>query len=245
MSDGDRPSFWQTLPGILTAIAGVITAVTGLIVGIVQTGLLKPLRTEASITANPSGSSAPGAPTTTNPATPQSEPTAPSAPGNTAGASASTVAPSSSVASLTGPHIDLLASENGGHLVAASGDNWKFTIDGDETYHCCYYPKQYGVYAFKDGKAASFDMFGSFIDAARPDNVHELELAVGNDSPLGEFKPIAKCEFQNVKLFETPYQECKIPAIRAKYIKVTILSTFGSTGDSAYLNEFRLMGVMN
>ena len=83
----------------------------------------------------------------------------------------------------------------------------------------------------------------SFIDATRPDNVHEFEVAAGNDSPLGEFKTIAKCEFQNVKLFETPYQECKFPAVRAKYFKVTILSTFGSTGGSAYLNEFRLLGI--
>ena len=132
--------------------------------------------------------------------------------------------------------------ENGGHLVAASGDNWKFTIDGDEDYHCCYYPKQYGVYAFKGGKEASFDMFASFVDSTRPDNVHEFEIAVGNESPLGEFRTIAKCEFQNIKLFETPYQECKFPAVRAKYFKVTILSTFGSTGGSAYLDEFKLLG---
>jgi hypothetical protein len=35
-TDGNRPSFWQTLPGILTAIAGVLTAVTGLYIAIVQ-----------------------------------------------------------------------------------------------------------------------------------------------------------------------------------------------------------------
>lgn len=35
-TDGGRHSFWQTLPGILTAIAGVLTAVTGLYLAIVQ-----------------------------------------------------------------------------------------------------------------------------------------------------------------------------------------------------------------
>lgn len=235
MSEGDKPSFWQTLPGVLTALATIITAVTGLIVGLVQSGFFKPSPAE-TVAASPS---VPAEPATSSGAKEAALGAAPAAPAPSASP------PGAAPATLNGPHMNLLASENGGHLVAASGDNWKYTIDGDETYHCCYYPKEYGVYAFKDGKAASFDTFGSLIDATRPDNAHELQLAVGNDSPLGEFKPIAKCEFQNVKLFETPYQECKFPAVRAKYFKVTILSTFGSTGDSTYLDEFRLMGVMN
>lgn len=235
MSEGDKPSWWQTLPGVLTAIAGIITAVTGLIVGVYQSGLIKPSRTE-TVAASSLAPAEPGpSPITSQLASPSLLP--PSAP---APSSASAAAPAQA---LTGPRINLLAAENGGHLVAASDDNWKLTIDGDEDYHCCFYPKQFAVYAFKGGKQASFDMFASFIDATRPDNVHEFEVAAGNDSPLGEFKTIAKCEFQNVKLFETPYQQCKFPAVRAKYFKVTILSTFGSTGGSAYLNEFRLLGI--
>ena len=35
-AEGDRPGFWHTLPGILTATAGVLTAVTGLYLAIVQ-----------------------------------------------------------------------------------------------------------------------------------------------------------------------------------------------------------------
>lgn len=236
MSEGDKPSWWQTLPGVLTAIAGIITALTGLIVGVYQSGLIKPSRTD-TVAASSSVPADPGpSPITSQLAS--SSPPPPSAPSSPSPAAA----PPAPVQVLTGPRINLLAAENGGHLVAASGDNWKFTIDGDEDYHCCYYPKQFAVYAFKGGKEASFDMFASFVDAARADNVHEFEVAAGNDSPLGEFKTIAKCEFQNVKLFETPYQECKFPAVRAKYFKVTILSTFGSTGGSAYLDEFRLLG---
>jgi len=49
MSDGKRPkpstskkpSFWKTLPGILTAAAGFTTAIAGLIVALNQAGLLK------------------------------------------------------------------------------------------------------------------------------------------------------------------------------------------------------------
>jgi hypothetical protein len=37
---GKGPSFWTTLPGILTAVAALITAVTGLLVALGQAGLL-------------------------------------------------------------------------------------------------------------------------------------------------------------------------------------------------------------
>lgn len=41
-NDPSRPSsWWQTLPGILTAIAATITAITGLVAALNQTGLLK------------------------------------------------------------------------------------------------------------------------------------------------------------------------------------------------------------
>lgn len=40
MSDPPKPGFWQTLPGILTAVAAVMTAVTGLIIGLAQAGII-------------------------------------------------------------------------------------------------------------------------------------------------------------------------------------------------------------
>lgn len=48
---GPRKSWWQTLPGVLTATAGVITAVTGLIVALNQVGLLG----EAGDASSPAG----------------------------------------------------------------------------------------------------------------------------------------------------------------------------------------------
>ena len=246
MSEGDRPSFWQTLPGVLTALATIITALTGLIVGVYQSGILKPSQPE-TVAASPSASSEPGSSPVTREAgiQPSPQPAAPSAPAPPSPTSSTSPASLAASPSQSGPRVNLLASDNGGHLVAAAADNWKITIDGSEDYACCFYPKQSAVYAFKDGKTASFDMFGSFIDATRNDNVREVELAAGNDTVLGEYKTIAKCEFQNLKLFETPYQECKFPAVRAKYLKVTIVSMFGSSSSSAYLQEFRLLGTLN
>jgi hypothetical protein len=250
MSDTQEPksSWWQTLPGLLTALATVITAVTGLIVGLVQSHVFDSTRT-ASAASPPQAaqlsSAAAAQPAEPAPAAPAIQPRAPR--GNAAGSRANAAAEGvpERRRPIRIPEIDLLTAENGGHLVAASDDIWKFTIDGNEDYHCCFYPKQNAVYAFKEGKPASFDTFASFIDATRPDNAHELELAVGNDSPTGEFRTIAKCEFQNIKMFEMPYQECKFPAVRAKYLRVTILSNFGGTGSAVYLDEFKLLGTLN
>jgi hypothetical protein len=248
MSDTEpKSSWWQTLPGLLTALATVITAVTGLIVGLVQSHIFDSTRTAGA-------ASPPHAAQLSSPA----EPSAPAiesraARAEPAGPRAGAAAPRANAAAeevparrrpIRVPEIDLLTAENGGHLVAASSDNWKFTIDGDEGYHCCFSAKGNAVYAFKDGKAASFDTFASYIDETRPDNARELELAVGNDSPVGEFRSIAKCTFQNIKMFEMPYQECKFPAVRAKYLKVTIVSNFG-TGGAVYLDEFKLLGTLN
>jgi hypothetical protein len=55
VKEGQPHSWWQTLPGVLTAIAGTLTAVTGLIVAISQSGPLfkrEPTGT-ASVSASP------------------------------------------------------------------------------------------------------------------------------------------------------------------------------------------------
>ena len=38
-SEGERRSWWSTLPGVLTALAALLTAVSGLVALLVQTGL--------------------------------------------------------------------------------------------------------------------------------------------------------------------------------------------------------------
>ncbi|MFD2937396.1 hypothetical protein [Spirosoma flavum] len=60
-NDPARPSsWWQTLPGILTAIAATITAITGLVAALNQTGLLPSRNSDNKNSSFP-------APTTVNP----------------------------------------------------------------------------------------------------------------------------------------------------------------------------------
>ena len=70
-------------------------------------------------------------------------------------------------------------------------------------------------------------MFTMLIPGTADNIVKEFELFIGNDSPTGPFESLGKFRTQNIKLFKTPYQEFKFPAIKAKYLKIKLLSTYG------------------
>src|SRR4029077_16452218 len=53
---------------------------------------------------------------------------------------------------------------------------------------------------------------------------------------------IGKFQTQNVKLFNTPYQEFKFSPVTAKYLKATILSNYDYPFSKVY--QFQLFGVL-
>lgn len=140
--------------------------------------------------------------------------------------------------------FNLLASENGGHLVVAASDGWTATIDGKEDWEGGLGGLgAEAVYAFKDERPATFNMFTMLIPSTYWGNIKEFELLIANDSPTGQFESIGKFQSQNAKLFKTPYQEFRFPAVRAKYLKVKVVSTYGHPYPSAY--EFQLFGSLD
>jgi hypothetical protein len=216
-------SWWQTLPGILTATAGIITAISGLLVVLYQSPFFK------SAPENPRVTTA-----VADVATPS--PTRNAAPVESAAAArAPDASPPASAA-----RINLLDPELGGHLEAASNDDWRRTIDGKEA-AISLQADQTGVYGFKNGRSARFDTFTVLIPATDTYNVGEIELSYGNDSPTGAFVPIGRFKPQNLKLFNTPYQAFSFPAVTARYFKVKLMS--GKDGyATAY--EFQLFGTL-
>ena len=225
--DAKTQSWWQTLPGVFTAMAGIITALAGLVVALYQAGFFQHSRQEALAVSS--------APMTTAPpslaAAVVSD--APSAPG----ASPGPAQPASK-------SINLLAPENGGQVIVASSDAWAGTIDGkEETNYINGAANQVeAVFAFKDEKPATLDMFTMLIRGTSEFNVKQFELFIGSNSPTGSFESIGKFQTQNVKLFKTPYQEFKFPPVKAKYLKIKLLSTYGTS--SANVAEVQLFGRM-
>lgn len=53
MAPDAKPSFWQTLPGLITAFAGLLTAVGGLIVVLMQLGVIGKAEPQPRSSASP------------------------------------------------------------------------------------------------------------------------------------------------------------------------------------------------
>ena len=139
--------------------------------------------------------------------------------------------------------INLLASENGAQILAAPVDEWKWSIDGKETeFSVGSASSPEAVYAFKDGQKATFDMFCMLINQSNNYNPKEFELFYGNESPIGTFIPIGKFTTQNVKLFQTPYQQFKFDKVSGKYFNVKMISNYANTDNYFSLSEFQLWG---
>lgn len=220
-------SWWQTLPGVFTAMAGIITALAGLVVALYQAGFFQHSRQEALAVSS--------APLTT----------ALTSRGEAAQSDASSASRTAPVATQpASKSVNLLAPENGGQVIVASSDAWAGTIDGkEETNYINGAANQVeAVFAFKDEKPATLDMFTMLIRGTSEYNVKQFELFIGSNSPTGSFESIGKFQTQNVKLFKTPYQEFKLPPVKAKYLKIKLLSTYGPS--AADLPEVQLFGRM-
>lgn len=228
--------WWKTMPGVLAATAGVITAVAGLIVVLYQARLFDGKEKQLPQTQNRTGSTpfkTEAVPVLPKPAPPAMEEQAPSV-----------AKPSPSTQSQSSV-INLLSPENGGQVIVATNDRWRYTIDGDEKnwqYIDVGVLGSWAVYGFKDDRPAIFDTFKVLILETESWNLKEFELLAGNDSPTGKFESIGKFQTQNIRFFKNPYQEFKFPAVKARYLKVKVISSHGFSSVAVY--EFQLLGVL-
>ena len=228
--------WWKTMPGVLAATAGVITAVAGLIVVLYQPRLFDGKEKQLAQTQNRTGSTpfkTEAVPVLPKPAPPAMEQQAPSV-----------AKPSPSTQSQSSV-INLLSPENGGQVIVATNDQWRYTIDGDEKnwrYIDIGVLGGWAVYGFKDDRPAIFDTFKVLILETESWNLKEFELFSGNDSPTGKFESIGKFQTQNIRFFKNPYQEFKFPAVKARYLKVKVISSHGFSSVAVY--EFQLLGVL-
>ena len=139
--------------------------------------------------------------------------------------------------------MNLLSAENGGHVVAATNDQWSSAIDGDEKnwhYIDIGVVGSWAVYGFKEDKPARFDRFKVLILGTESWNLKEFELLAGNDSPTEKFESIGKFKTENMRFFKDPYQEFKFPPVNARYLKVKVISSHGFSSVGVY--EFQLLG---
>jgi TIR domain len=229
--------WWKTLPGVLAATGGVITAVAGLLVMLHQAGLFdrkekQTPQTQTHTESTPFKTEA--VPVLPKPTHPALEAQAPS------------VAIPTLATQSQSSIINLLSPENGGHVIVATNEQWRSAIDGNETtwqYIDVGIVGSWAVYGFKEDRPATFDTFKVLILGTASWNLKEFELLAGNDSATGKFESIGKFQTQNIRFFKDPYQEFRFPAVKAKYLKVKVLSSHGSSSVGVY--EFQLLGVLD
>lgn len=238
----EKQSWWQTLPGILTATAGVITAVTGFLLAVNQSGCFHK-EAKSSMVQTTVDSSANGSKLSTQPMAKPSEPV------NTKIEKEDTAVTKDSTTIKTPvannpDDVNLLAPENGGTIAAASSEEWSNTIDGSEDWaQLDNGIGQQAIYGFKDGKAATFHSFAMLISETADYNIKEFELFAGNDSPTGKFKSLGKFKTTNIKLTATPYQMFSFDTVSAKYFRFKLISTYNWLHPA--IHEFQLWGKLN
>jgi TIR domain len=140
--------------------------------------------------------------------------------------------------------INLLSSANGGHLMAAPNDSWRFAIDDDTTgWQYLQAGNVDGVYAFKDEQAATFDTFMMLITDTTGINIKEFELLAGNGAPLGPFDSIGRFQTQNIRLYPSPWQEFKFQPVRARFFKLHVISAWDPAWNAMpKVTEWQLLG---
>ena len=137
--------------------------------------------------------------------------------------------------------VNLLAQENGGHVLWSNQDVWMKTNDGEE-HEFLIQPVTEAVYAFKYKQTATFDTFIVFVPETDANNLKDFELLVTtSDSQIGPFRLIGLFRAENMEFDGSPYQVFKFSRVTARYLKVKLLSNYGQdilTG----LYEFQLLG---
>ena len=140
--------------------------------------------------------------------------------------------------------MNLLSSANGGHLMAAPDDSWRYAIDDNlDTWQYIQAGSGDGVYAFKDEQAATFDTFMMLVPDTSGLNIKDFELLAGNDTPLGAFRSIGQFQTKNIRLYPSPWQEFKFEPVRARYFKLHVISAWDAGWKtSPKVNEWQLLG---
>ncbi|HEY7316916.1 MAG TPA: TIR domain-containing protein [Candidatus Binatia bacterium] len=226
-SEGRSELWWKKTPGVF-AVVGV--AAVGFILLFQQAGFLTKRKP-------PPHSQNQAQPESSEAAQPERLPVGQNEAGSLAKPARSAQAPTSAT--------NLLSAENGGHVIVGTNDQWVSTIDGDEKnwqYIDIGVVGSWAVYGFKDDKPARFDTFKVLILGSESWNLKEFELLAGNDSPTGKFESIGKFQTENVRFFKDPYQEFKFPPVKARYLKVRVISSHGFSSVGAY--EFQLLGAL-
>lgn len=223
-------------PGRLTLLGTMgIVALVGLLAAGAMQWMARQAHTDAPSSPTPTVPSVPSPAVGSNAGSADVTPPVPAQESLPSGSSGST-----SAAAAAG-RMNLIAPANGGEMVTAPHEQWNAVIDDkDNTY--AWVDSGEGVFAFKEGRAATFDTFAVLVPNTGDNNLRDFELLVADDL-AGPFRSIGTFATQNVRIMRNPYQEFRFAPVKAKYLKVRALKSHAG-GSSAIAYEFQLYGTL-
>ena len=142
---------------------------------------------------------------------------------------------------IKGQYLNLLASENGGELLASSNPDMADAISENLQNYAWVSPNDWAVFGFNQERPALVDRLDFYIPESSNGNLQSFELQVGMESTNGPFTSVGVFEPQNAYIQKKPFQEFSFGPVEARYIKIILGSPHGNTG-GAYVHELRLWG---
>jgi tetratricopeptide (TPR) repeat protein len=147
--------------------------------------------------------------------------------------------PAKAVALAT-PPVNLLAPDQGGQAKRVPKANWQGLISGKEDDYVTAYNGDEAVYGFRQDRPATFSRFAILIKEASQYNPKEIEILAANELQSEAFRSLRRCTIENALIVGVPYQECDFPETTAKYVKIRLVSGYGSSW--TYLTQIRVLG---
>lgn len=142
---------------------------------------------------------------------------------------------------------NLLATENGGNLIASSNPEMKFLIDGNPVSAGQEVsPIRFGaeaIFGFQGGKVAWIKKVSTPIFATYERNPKTIEIWASTTSPTSGYEKVGNLETMNLAFAENAYQELVLEQpVRAKYLKVKFVDSHGTDYITAY--ELQAIGTL-
>lgn len=140
------------------------------------------------------------------------------------------------------PAVDnLLHPAAGGRLLVAPAENLLGLADGKPD-RIAFPPESELVFAFKDGKPATFEAFEVLIPAAAGFNPKDIELLVGDEGPLNTFRSLGELTAQNVVMTGGGWQRFAFPAVTTRFFKIKFKNNHGGGYNYIGAYEIKVVG---
>lgn len=215
---------WQIRPAYLLGLGGLLLGLSVLLITLKYAGLIGSTAHLQAKAGTPSTQSPPAdtaAVSTVN--SPQAQATHRQPP-----AGASNAEP-----------LNLLDTQAGARLIAASEENWTRLFGGNST-STIVSRNGFAVLAIVGDKPAKFDTLGVFVDSTSTDNIKELAVFTSSTSPEGPFVKAAQLTVPNYRNMEKPRHELHFTPVEARFVKLQVVSLQNDYGPNGLLGTIQL-----